>query len=87
MFEWNPYCMTRLLQPRGNIRGGEQIEVMIHLDGSVFLVKEGGNFVTHLSTNFKDTLPLRNFTCDTIPFVVHCISEEEELVLEQTYNP
>lgn len=71
MCEWNPHCMSRLLPARDDIRGGECLEVMIHTDGSVFHVYENGNFVTHLCSNLKDNAALRNFTCDTIPFVVH----------------
>jgi len=47
-FEWNPHCMTRLLGARGNVRGGECLEVMVHQDGSIFFVKENGNFITHM---------------------------------------
>lgn len=83
MFEWNPHSMTRLLSARGRCRGGECLEVQVHLDGSVFYIKEHGNFISHLTSNCKDTLPLRNFTCDTIPFVVRSIDEAEG----QQYNP
>lgn len=75
MYEWNPNCITRLLGSRDTLKGGEQVEVMIHQDGSVFHVKEYGNFISHLQTNMNDQLPLRNFTCDTVPFVVHTNTE------------
>ena len=91
LFEWNPHCMTRLLGARGGAKGGECLEVMIHRDGSVFFVKEYGAFVSHLQSNLKDIAPLRNFTCDTVPFVVHCIDEANEPdfkgVASGTYNP
>lgn len=46
--EWNPHCMTRLLGETSNSKGGESIEVMIHEDGTIFYVKEYGNFISHL---------------------------------------
>lgn len=48
LYEWNPHCITRMLPARGPIRGGYELEVLIHIDGSVFHVKEHGNFVSHL---------------------------------------
>ena len=91
LFEWNPLCMTRLLGPRGGSKGGESLEVMIHRDGSIFFVKEYGAFISHLQSNLNDIAPLRNFTCDTIPFVAHCVNEESDPDLKRsssaTYNP
>jgi hypothetical protein len=45
LFEWNPISMTRLY------KGGECLEVLVHQDGSLFYVKEFGNFVAHLESN------------------------------------
>lgn len=54
---------------------------MVHQDGSIFHVKDSGNFVTHLSTNLTDVRHIRSFTCDTIPFSVRNLDSEN------TYNP
>jgi hypothetical protein len=64
--------MTRLLSSSINRKGGECIEVLVHFDNSIFFVKEFGNFVSHLSNNLSVNIPIRSFTCDTIPFKVAC---------------
>ena len=91
LLEWNPHCMTRLLDQGGAAKGGECLEVMIHEDGSIFFVKEFGNFISHLQSNLTEVPPLRNFTCDTIPFIVHSINTDGDPELRQstsvTYNP
>ena len=46
------------------------LEVQVHSDGSIFYVKEGGNFISHLTSNNTKKPIIRKFTCDTIPFSV-----------------
>ena len=93
VYEWNPQCMTRLLGQRGSSKAGECLEVMVHQDGSVFHVKDHGNFIAHLQSNMTEIKPLRNFTCDTIPFVVHTMEDGEADMndtfqqQQKTFNP
>jgi len=88
--------MTRLLGKRVNSQvGGDALEVLVHLDSSVFFVREYGNFISHIASNHADVRPLRNFTCDTIPFSVKAVrvdepSAEQPITFpttEDTFNP
>mmetsp|Transcript_41908 Transcript_41908/g.64139 ORF Transcript_41908/g.64139 Transcript_41908/m.64139 type:complete len:87 (+) Transcript_41908:1452-1712(+) len=86
--------MTRLLGPRlGDwSAGGDFLEVLVHLDSSVFFVKEKGNFISHIANNLKLSKPIRNFTCDTIPFSVRAIKIETSIgatpeEMDASYNP
>ena len=56
--------------------------MLVHQDSSIFFVKDNGNFISHLQSNLKDIGALRNFTCNTIPFVVHSLDNHDV-----TYNP
>ena len=62
--------------------GGDQLEVLVHQDGSIFHVKDHGNFITQIETNQKEEKPIRSFTCDTIPFNVQATMNGEG-----SYNP
>ena len=92
-YQWNPECMSRLLTarfttgdqsevggghaPRTFREGGESLEVHMHQDNSVFFLKDGGNFITHIVQNLINVPILRSFTCNTIPFSVRLVNAEE----------
>lgn len=49
LYEWNPNSMSRLLPTSSN--SAENLEVLVNLDGTIFFVKEHGNFISHLQSN------------------------------------
>jgi hypothetical protein len=64
ILQWNTICTTRTTGT------GEFLEVIIHQDNSLLLIREQGRYVNHYLENSILKAPLRSFTCDTVPFSV-----------------
>ena len=64
MLQWSPQSTTRMVST------GEAIEVLVHQDETVLLIRDGGRFINHYRNNSSLVPTLRSFTCDTIPFSV-----------------
>ncbi|CDW85361.1 UNKNOWN [Stylonychia lemnae] len=62
--QWNTLSTTRVSSD-GNI-----IQVQVHQDESILLLRENGQYISHLKQNNNLEPPLRQFTCETIPFSV-----------------
>ena len=81
-YEWNQNCMSRLIDGKNGT-----IEVQVHQDDTIFHVKDFGNFIRHQESNLKDVVALRNFTCDTVPFIVHTNQKSQGGDIEPTSQP
>ena len=66
---WNYGGVLRLLD------GGDNVEILVHQDESVYHLTSKGNFISHYWLNSQENGRLRSFTCDTIPFVVADIQD------------